>query len=761
MQRRRLTSLCAAAMLAAVAVPGPAIADVILTYDDQTGPDGAGVARKQGTAGETTTPGKVATLVPVSPRDDAAPTGSPSASVPSAGPDHDIAETTMTAVEPFRVLDTRKSAEGKVDAGSWIEFSVAGKGGLPADIQAVSLNVTVVEPDGAGYLTVYPSGKPRPTASNVNYSVGQTVPNHVISAVGKNGKVRVYTMTTAHVVVDVAGYASADSEYVGMNPQRILDTRNGVGGHTGMVSAGGTVNVTLSSKHCGKLSDVAAVVVNLTATEARSAGYVTAFEAGTTRPTASNINYTSGSTVAGLAIIPVNDDGTFSLYTHGETHLVADLAGYIPDGSSFAAMMPKRVLDTREGGYGKGKLGDHQEVTIDLAEHGIGSADTTAAVLNITATDGSGGGFVTAYPAGSPRPTASVVNFEAGQSVANSMIAKVNADRKITVYVSQSAHLVVDVQGTFAGGRSVPEPTAGPTATVTVTITPTPTATVTVVPQPTSTATVSPTAQPTTSPTPVPTTSPIPTVTVTETATPTATVTVTASPTADVSDVLVTTVKPSTVVAGGQVTLGGKGLDTVTAVVWGDLTITEFDQKKEKKLRFTVPPGAEGRNELVLLTSSDTVATGKTLTVKDPAKAVVEVTKLSAKRVKSDDVITVTGNGFDAVTGAMFSDTVAGDLKVVSDNVLEVTVPSGIGGKHELVLSTATVDTRTGHWVTITQTPCTGGASQCSGSSWTSEFMWWGTWESHASWSNKSTTSVRWCHSLGACGASANCLTWF
>lgn len=773
MQRRHLTSLFTAALLGAVAVPGPAMAGVTLTYDDQMGSDGSGVAGETATAidtaapDDTSTPGKQATEMPVptstataTPTTSAEPTA-PSASTTASDSGGETTSATMTAVEPFRVLDTRESSEGKVDGGSWIEFTVSGKGGVPADAQAVSLNVTVTEPDGPGFLTVYPAGESRPTASNVNYVPGQTVPNHVISAVSSTGKVRVYTMTTAHVVVDVAGYASADSEYVGLNPKRILDTRNGVGGHTGMVAAGGTVNVKLSSKHCGKISDVAAVVVNLTATEARSAGYVTAFEAGTTRPTASNINYTSGSTVAGLAIIPVNDDGTFSLYTHGETHLVADLAGYIPDGSSFASMMPKRVLDTREDDYGEGKLGDRQEVTIDLAEHGIGSAATTAAVLNITATGGAGGGFVTAYPAGVSRPTTSVVNFEVGQSVANSMIAKVGADRKITLYVSRSAHLVVDVQGTFADDQSVTEPTAGPTATVTVTITPTPTATVTVVPQPTNTATVSPTAQPTTSPTPVPTTSPIPTVTVTETATPTATVTVTASPTAATSEVAVTKVKPDTVQVGDVVTLRGKGLDTVTTVVWGDLTITEFTRKKANLLRFKVPAGSDGSNELVLLTSSETIATGKTLTVTASASATVEVTKVSATKTSSGDVITVTGTGFDTVTGAMFGDAVVGDLNVVSDTVMEVTVPSGLGGKHELVLSTSTTDIRTDHWVTITQTPCTPSTSECPGSTAMSEFTWWGTWQSHTSWSKKSTSSVRWCHSLDTCGASSNCITWF
>lgn len=66
------------------------------------------------------------------------------------------------------------------------------------------------EPEGAGYLTVYPCGGVMPWASNLNFAVGQTISNHVTATIGANGKICVYASSTTNVVIDVEGtYSSA------------------------------------------------------------------------------------------------------------------------------------------------------------------------------------------------------------------------------------------------------------------------------------------------------------------------------------------------------------------------------------------------------------------------------------------------------------------------------------------------------------------------------------------------------------------------
>ena len=51
---------------------------------------------------------------------------------------------------------------------------MTGRGGLPATgVGAVVLNVTATGPTAQGYLTVYPTGGTRPTASNLNFMPGE------------------------------------------------------------------------------------------------------------------------------------------------------------------------------------------------------------------------------------------------------------------------------------------------------------------------------------------------------------------------------------------------------------------------------------------------------------------------------------------------------------------------------------------------------------------------------------------------------------
>jgi hypothetical protein len=84
---------------------------------------------------------------------------------------------------PTRVLDTRTGAGRKVAAG--VETRIIDDQG-PADIVA---NVTVTEPDGPGFLTIYPCGTSLPVASNINFAHGEVVANLTIEQPGSSGGV--------------------------------------------------------------------------------------------------------------------------------------------------------------------------------------------------------------------------------------------------------------------------------------------------------------------------------------------------------------------------------------------------------------------------------------------------------------------------------------------------------------------------------------------------------------------------------------------
>ncbi|HSP30059.1 MAG TPA: SGNH/GDSL hydrolase family protein, partial [Ilumatobacteraceae bacterium] len=60
----------------------------------------------------------------------------------------------------------------------------------------------------------------------------------------------------------------------------------------------------------------------------------------------------------------------------------------------------------------------------------------------------------TVWPCGTPKPDASNVNFAAGATVANGVVAPIGPDGSVCISTSADAHLLVDVAGWFASGDS-------------------------------------------------------------------------------------------------------------------------------------------------------------------------------------------------------------------------------------------------------------------------------------------------------------------
>ena len=86
---------------------------------------------------------------------------------------------------------------------------ITGAAGVPASgVGAVSLNVTAVDPDGPGFVTVFPCGD-RPLAANLNYVRGQIVPNAVIAPLSSSGEVCLYSLADTHLIADVNGWFAA------------------------------------------------------------------------------------------------------------------------------------------------------------------------------------------------------------------------------------------------------------------------------------------------------------------------------------------------------------------------------------------------------------------------------------------------------------------------------------------------------------------------------------------------------------------------
>ena len=376
-------------------------------------------------------------------------------------------EGSLTSLTPTRILDTRSDigATGPVASGGTVSLQVDGAGGIPASgVAAVVLNVTVTQPVDAGYLTVYPDGGSRPTASNLNFSAGETVPNLVIAPVGADGKVDFFNGSsgTVQVLADVSGWFASGTAGAGgltpLSPSRILDTRSDIGA-TGPVASGGTVSLQVDGAGGIPASGVAAVVLNVTVTQPVDAGYLTVYPDGGSRPTASNLNFSAGETVPNLVIAPVGADGKVDFFngSSGTVQVLADVSGWFASGTAGAGgltpLSPSRILDTRSdiGATGPVASGGTVSLQVDGAG-GIPASGVAAVVLNVTVTQPVDAGYLTVYPDGGSRPTASNLNFSAGETVPNLVIAPVGADGKVDFFNGSSGtvQVLADVSGWFS-----------------------------------------------------------------------------------------------------------------------------------------------------------------------------------------------------------------------------------------------------------------------------------------------------------------------
>jgi trimeric autotransporter adhesin len=376
------------------------------------------------------------------------------------------------SVAPARLADTRAAGQtvdgafaagGVRGAGSTLELTIAGRGNVAADAAAVALNVTAVEPVNAGYATVYPCGGAPPDASNVNFD-GATIPNAVVTKLSATGKVCIFVSAATDVLVDVNGYFPATGSLRSLNPARLLDTRPRSSTIDGAQAAGGvspagsvtTINVNGRATVPG---DAAAVVLNVTVVDPQDAGFVTVYPCGGTPPDASNINYTAGLTIAGLAIAKVSAAGSVCIFTSAATHLLADVGGYFPATTSYGPLVPARLLDTRPTGGTIDSLfvGANRRpagTVTELAIAGRGNVPTgvETVVLNVTVTAPTAAGYITVYPCGSAPPDASSVNYDSGTTIANAVVAQLSATGTVCLFNSAPTQLLVDVNGYFAIG---------------------------------------------------------------------------------------------------------------------------------------------------------------------------------------------------------------------------------------------------------------------------------------------------------------------
>lgn len=368
----------------------------------------------------------------------------------------------FTPLGPDRFLDTRHDiggSNGPIASGQCDGLDITGLDGIPSNATAVAVNLTVTDTKNNGYFFLGYDD----TASNLNYTAGQTVANSAIVQLNGWGGIAVCnggnSDASADAIVDVTGYfaTTTGAGYQPTTLKRILDTRDGTGAPKAKVGAKSGLTVPIANVDSIP-SGVTAVAVHVTETNATGGGFIAAEPDGAGVPTTSSLNYAPGQTISNTLIVPVAKDGKIELYngaTGGSVDLIADISGFFaasaPD--AFIPVTPFRAVDTRQVGSKIASDGT-ESLNLDSTLAGASAgfpADATLAA-NLTATDETAGGSLTVFPAGTALPNVSALNFGRNQNIATfGLFAASSSADTVSVYDNSpgSTDVVIDVFGYF------------------------------------------------------------------------------------------------------------------------------------------------------------------------------------------------------------------------------------------------------------------------------------------------------------------------
>jgi hypothetical protein len=390
--------------------------------------------------------------------------------IATSAPNPIASGTTFVSVSPARLLDTRpgnSTTDGQYAGIGWrqggtvTEVQVAGRAGIPGDALAAALNITAINPQGNGYIAVYPCGIPIPSTSNINFTSGAIISNMVISKLG-GGKICIYTNVTSDIVIDVNGAfpAVSTASYTNINPSRIFETRTGNSTTDGQYNgvgrlAPGSVTQLQIGGRMGIPSDVSAASLNIVAISPSSDGYLVVYPCEAGVPPTTTVSYRAGGFISNATIAKVTG-GRVCIYSTGSVDIAIDVNGVFNNVTSLKSVSPSRLLDSRPGygtvdgqysGMGTRPGGSVTEVQV-VGRAGI-PADAIAAVINVTAVAPQAPGYMVAYPCGTSVPETSNVNYAtAGTVISNTVLVKLGSG-KVCIFTRSSSDMIVDVNGVF------------------------------------------------------------------------------------------------------------------------------------------------------------------------------------------------------------------------------------------------------------------------------------------------------------------------
>lgn len=249
----------------------------------------------------------------------------------------------------------------------------------------------------------------------------------------------------------LAQAASGTGVYVPVTPSRIYDSRQA--GSGGVFAPRTSRDIQVGGVAGVPTSDVIAVVLDITATNTQGDGWGLVWQAGTPMPSpVSSINYINGRAVTNVVTSKVSANGKVSYFSWTWADLIVDVIGYYRPssaGGGYASITQARIFDSRNLGF---KI--PSAYTFDLKLRGIAgipdSSAVNAVVLNASAFNQDGPGYVNVYPKGIPRPGTSSMNYATQRMQTQMIVTTLSADGQASVYnQGGNIDIIFDVVGYY------------------------------------------------------------------------------------------------------------------------------------------------------------------------------------------------------------------------------------------------------------------------------------------------------------------------
>ena len=328
---------------------------------------------------------------------------------------------------------------------------------------AQMVTVTDATPEAAIFYTTdgsTPTSDSTPYTGEIAVSSSQTLQAIAVAP----GYPQSATASATYAILETV---PSGLQFIPVTACRVVDTRNPTGPFGGPeMGAGSTRSFDIPQSACHIPSTAVAYSLNVTVVPSGPLGYLTLWPTGQTQPGVSTLN-SDGRVKANAAITPAGTNGGVNVFVSDATNVILDIDGYfVPAGTAsalaFYPLTPCRVADTRNsaGPLGGPSIAANTSRAFPIQSSNCGIPSTAQAYsLNVTAVPHKTLNYLTTWATGQTQPTVSTLNAPTGTVVANAALVPAGTSGEVSVFVSDDADVILDVNGYFAppetGGLSL------------------------------------------------------------------------------------------------------------------------------------------------------------------------------------------------------------------------------------------------------------------------------------------------------------------